>query len=54
MTSINIQCIKTYKLAVDNASVESENSIQALDGLIEKCHTLLQELQTMKDLSIQM
>lgn len=54
MTSINIQCIKTYKLAVDNASVESENSIQALDGLISKCHDLLKELETMKELSAQM
>ena len=54
MTSINVQCIKTYKLAIDNASEESGISILALDGLIEKCRVLLNELQTMKDLSMQM
>lgn len=50
MTSVSVQCCRTYKLAVENACDGTDASILALDTLIGKCRILLRELRTMAEL----
>ena len=54
MTSISVQCVRTYRLAVENVSQSSAESVVALNALIDKCSTLVSELKTMSDLADQM
>ena len=54
MTGVSVQCVRIYKLAVDNASETTDASIQALTVLREKARQLLCEMQTINELAKQM
>lgn len=54
MTGVSVQCIRIYKLAVDNACEATDAGILALHGLEEKARALLAEMKTMDELARQM
>ena len=54
MTGVSVQCVRIYKLAVDNACEATDAGILALHGLEEKARALLAEMKTMDELARQM
>lgn len=54
MSGVSVQCVRIYKLAVDNACEATDAGILALHGLEEKARELLAEMKTMDELARQM
>ena len=54
MTGVSVQCVRVYKLAVDNACEAADASVLTLQGLEDKARELLEEMKTMDELARQM
>eukprot|EP00727_Mastigamoeba_balamuthi_P006812 m51a1_g2751 hypothetical protein (113) ;mRNA; r:962296-962797 len=53
MTTVSIQCTRTYRMAVDGLAEQSSESMAALQSLVEKCRGLSLELETLSRLHAQ-
>ena len=54
MTGVSVQCVRTYKLAVDNACDTTQAGMMAMHELEEKTAELLEKLKAMDTLEAEM